>query len=1214
MSDARRTSTGLAEREFAEPSARRALAAALGHALAGGRACVRVGGAALPPAIDLLAEMARRRAPVVLSADCRDGHAAYHLAADTGAVLLFARDAGEAEVLALLARRVAETALLPVLVAIDAVGASAQAIANGVARRYVGATSDQIATPTLAQELLFGGHRRRLPRWFDVHRPALLGADLEPDVRALAEAGSDLFVYSAVTALVESAFAALREASLPPLGTLSEHSVADADLIIVAQGEAVVIAETVAAQLRAARGPRVGVIGVRCLRPLPSSRLLELLRGRRAVLVLERVGATLAGDGPLTREVRVACDRALDVARATKRARSNAAGWRDKDRPRLHTAIFGLGGAPLVAADLALACRRLQDDAPALIHLGVDFAPLAEALPKRRVLLESLGRAWPGLAGLGMRARAAGTPLAPAAAVEPPLRLRADAGSSEALADLARFWDQTGVPYATAGAAALSPEPCLGTGVVPAQTAALRDLGPDRATLPVFAPDKCTGCGACWTACPDGAIAATALLPAAMIDAGIAASGAEPLRMLAGRLAARLGAALAEPVPPPTLARALQPAWPDIVARGKPSDERRAALDAAFAAFVGAVGDLPVAQPDAFAVAENQGELLALAVDPAACKACGLCVAVCEPGALTAAPRDVAGVAAARTQWHILERLPEPSDATGARLRQQPVPGRAAMAALWRRNARLLGRGDAAEPGAGDKIALRVFLTAVEAHARPRRARLLQQIAELRGKLGDSIRSLLARALPVEDLEALSEGVALLGRGDVELSAFARRMDEVCSSGHVDTRRLGEVVELARGLADLHWRLGGSDGGSGRASVGLTVTTGAAAAWARSFPWNALAAPVIAADATTALDLALGLADGQLGAALADVRLLRRARSHLVGPAELAKVAGTLDGLTADDLTDDEWSLCPLTVVVGDAAGLSEVAAGSLGAVLASRLPIAILALADADPRTASTRAELALLAALSRSGYVAQCSIGAPDHLHDAVTAVLRRGGAGLLHVHAPSPRRDGFATDAAVAQARRALAARVLPLFRFDPSGPGAFGTRLDLGPSPRVGDQALAFATWAAPEARFAAWFTPLAADAPAPLPLAEYLALAAAARPGHTPFLDGPAGRRAVAEDLLACAAERRRGFELLQELAGVRSPFTARLREEIAEATSAQHAAELAAREQDFATRLQEARNEVTAEMLSRLHERLVALSLRGTQSLQGNLSLRGTST
>ena len=71
-------------------------------------------------------------------------------------------------------------------------------------------------------------------------------------------------------------------------------------------------------------------------------------------------------------------------------------------------------------------------------------------------------------------------------------------------------------------------------GSMPPLSATFNDMSGSRKKMPAFDPMLCTGCSKCWTACPDSAIGAVAAAPAALLDAGISAAGAEAVRQVAG--------------------------------------------------------------------------------------------------------------------------------------------------------------------------------------------------------------------------------------------------------------------------------------------------------------------------------------------------------------------------------------------------------------------------------------------------------------------------------------------------------------------------------------------------------------------------------------------------------------------------------------------------------------------------------------------------------
>jgi pyruvate-ferredoxin/flavodoxin oxidoreductase len=193
------------------------------------------------------------------------------------------------------------------------------------------------------------------------------------------------------------------------------------------------------------------------------------------------------------------------------------------------------------------------------------------------------------------------------------------------------------------------------------------------------------------------------------------------------------------------------------------------------------------------------------------------------------------------------------------------------------------------------------------------------------------------------------------------------------------------------------------------------------------------------------------------------------------------------------------------------------------------------------------------------------------------------------------------------------RAVECRAFPLFTFDPDREGVFGSRLDLAGNPDDAAR-LTLADWAVTEGRFAACFAPLEESDPAPTPLVEFLATEAGKRANQTPYVTirskagdsvaGEAGedreetetRLRVLPAMVAVAEDRLHSWRMLQELAGVVTPFTARIQQEVERAVAEEHKTELEALEQEYESRLQSLRAEVEQEFTQRLQKRLTQLA------------------
>ncbi|MGB5830509.1 MAG: 4Fe-4S binding protein, partial [Thiohalocapsa sp.] len=262
-----------------------------------------------------------------------------------------------------------------------------------------------------------------------------------------------------------------------------------------------------------------------------------------------------------------------------------------------------------------------------------------------------------------------------------PALVRRIGGSQNGCQSLPRFWDRIGVLYRNGDTAELSPDPAFAVGAVPALSAGFRDLSPLRERLPLFDPDLCTSCGACWSACPESAVAAVAVTPKQVIDAGIQAGGADALLPLASKLAAGVAQLCRQTeYAPSTAAELIDSAYAQLEARLPFPEERKQAMAEGLGKLLSSIGPAPlVATEGLFRAPESAnpgtGALLALSVNPDTCKACGLCIAVCAPTALRAerqGRRHLSDARQVRVAW---ERLPDTEPEVIARAAALAEPG-----------------------------------------------------------------------------------------------------------------------------------------------------------------------------------------------------------------------------------------------------------------------------------------------------------------------------------------------------------------------------------------------------------------------------------------------------------------------------------------------------------------------------------------------------------
>ncbi len=342
------------------------------------------------------------------------GHDDYHAVDDTGFFQVFAKDAQEAADLNLIAHRIAELSLTPGICAQDGfltshVIESVRLPEADLVREYLGDPADIIESPTPAQRMVFGERRRRIPAVFDLDYPAMLGVVQNQDSYQQGVAAQRPFYFDHVAALTDRAMQEFEALTGRAYQRASGYRLEDADYVIAGQGSVVSNAEAVADHLRATRKLKVGVLNVTMFRPFPADHITALLRGKRGVVVLERVDQPLAVDAPLLREIRAAMHKATENARSGGTAAIPHPGVAPCDpsaMPDFYSGCFGLGSRDLQPGDLVAAVENMLEGGAGQrrrqFYLGIDFIRPGTRLPKLEIWQQQLLDSYPDLPNLAL--------------------------------------------------------------------------------------------------------------------------------------------------------------------------------------------------------------------------------------------------------------------------------------------------------------------------------------------------------------------------------------------------------------------------------------------------------------------------------------------------------------------------------------------------------------------------------------------------------------------------------------------------------------------------------------------------------------------------------------------------------------------------------------------------------------------------------------------
>lgn len=691
---------------------------------------------------------------------------------------------------------------------------------------------------------------------------------------------------------------------------------------------------------------------------------------------------------------------------------------------------------------------------------------------------------------------------------------------------------------------------------MPAGSAAGKDKGLFRRTVPAFNPDLCTGCLECALVCPDAAIPNTvhelhSLLATTIDQLDLPEAQRAVLRSQVYPLA--------EGVRERYRAEKDAPAFADLVAQvGAGLEVGSAVFARSLGALVEKLATFPVARTrpyfDAMEKAQpGTGGLFSATVDPWKCTGCLECTEVCGPGALTPVDQDDATLVALQERFELLSLLPNtpPRYHAGS----TSAEGDLKRLLLDHDNYYATTGGHGACRGCGEVTAIRLVMSMSHALGEERR---------------DAHQRLLTQTLA--DLEA-----TLAGIDPADPSQAARR------------ERVARLVET---LEHRLYLVESGPTGDGPASTVVANSTGCSSVYASTMPFNNYLDPWVNSLFQDAQPLAKGIFEGIAHEVVQEVRALRTARLEIDGAYDPARHEASLSRLTWDRLTKDELALMPTVMTIGGDGASYDIGFGAMSRVLASQTPVKVMVLnsgaysnTGGQASTASftgqdsdlsrfggahdgkheSRKELGLLASFHPDVYVASTSTALHGHfLKCSMDFLGYTDGPAVMDTYTPCGSEHGIPEAASAARARLAVESRMSPLFVHDPRRGATLHDwfTLDGNPDPEATwttttleyvDEAgqlqlmttpLTPAEFALGETRFKKQFRRLATDLEASaVPIDEYVELDAAGREGTTPFIWATDDDRHLMKvhcsaQVVALVEDRRRYWHVLQYLSGV----------------------------------------------------------------------------
>ncbi|MFL1013101.1 2-oxoacid:acceptor oxidoreductase family protein [Flavisericum labens] len=339
------------------------------------------------------------------------GHDDYHAVDDTGFFQMFAKKAQHVADLNIIAHRIAELALTPGIIAQDGfltthLIESFLLPERELIKEYLGRPDDIIKTPTPAQRIIYGETRRRIPELWDVDNPLMAGIVQNQDSYMQSVAAQRPFFFDHIEELTDRAFEEYHELTGRRYERVMTYRAEDADYLILGQGSLIPSAEVVVDYLREKRGIKAGVVDLVMFRPFPADMLGEILKGKKAVTILERLDQPLAVDSPITREVRSVLNKCIENGINKKqKPYPKLTSYTLSDIPAIYSGAFGLGSRDLQPEGIIGAIENMLPDGKhkKQFYLSIDFIRTVPNSPKQKAYQETIEASYPNIKELAVR-------------------------------------------------------------------------------------------------------------------------------------------------------------------------------------------------------------------------------------------------------------------------------------------------------------------------------------------------------------------------------------------------------------------------------------------------------------------------------------------------------------------------------------------------------------------------------------------------------------------------------------------------------------------------------------------------------------------------------------------------------------------------------------------------------------------------------------------
>ena len=678
---------------------------------------------------------------------------------------------------------------------------------------------------------------------------------------------------------------------------------------------------------------------------------------------------------------------------------------------------------------------------------------------------EELFEIKPELMKVGQRAKVVGK-----AAPVLPIMLKQLPEGDGGVADVHRFWEQTGSFYMKGEGSDNLVDPFIGLSVIPAVTGVYRDMTGVRFEHPEWNAQNCTACGECYTVCPDSAIPGLVSTSADVLNTAIQRieTGGHPTRFLrkfSRTIDKKLRGALDKDGLDvrALLANSITEAFAADPTQG----DDRVRLESELNLLRAEIGSFKFATTKPYWTQKEKkekgaGGLFSITINPYTCKGCALCVEVCGDNALTMVPQTAQTIETMRDDWNFWLDLPTTLPQFSRIDDLDEKVGALETLLLDKHNYMSMVSGDGACLGCGEKSTIHLFTSTVTALMQPRVKKFLGKLDKLITDLENHVRMKLSTTVDLTDTQALMQAVQANKGHDLTLANLSESLLAKHPGQPIDPQWLRRVSQMLEKLKDLRWRYMEGPSKNGRAEMGIVNSTGCTSVWASTYPFNPYPFPWTSHLFQDSPSVAMGIFEGHMCAMVEGFKTVRQVEMELAGGYEPSENDDFFAHFNWEQLSDEEWHLCPPVLAMGGDGAMFDIGFQNLSRALMSGKPVKILIVdtqvysntggqactsgfigqvADMSPYGSAQhgksekRKEISVIGMAHRTSFVAQVSQGNITHMLESFIDGLNTRRPALFNAYAVCPPEHGVGDNSAVARSKMAMEARAFPLFRYNP-----------------------------------------------------------------------------------------------------------------------------------------------------------------------------------